>query len=497
MVDPRHAEEFLGRLPLDDPFRSLEEITFWLKALRDAYGVTPQRAFEAVDSLDAAAKVHQRKLASSFVALGSRYRKFQAQRAWNASFEFWRELGATYEYLVDRYRKAVDGYDQLRPALPMMVARATRALKFELKWSLLRRGPVDQIVWKLAGALYRYAEDSRFSTERLHVYPGSGRSSSIREEYLQVLMLGISATDSLLPEKLDLVESFIGQYGEYFALEEKPRPGCHYYVDIMSATAPARLVERIPRVPGIRYFGPDRAAVVVESILDAISERGMVPPEINPGGKHQAKAILDVLDHLLRYWAPTPPTRASERKSTAMRISIVHDFDSIVSMISADSQELDFNSNVEVWRVENESEGGFGAVINETQSDWLEVGSLLGIQLEESTVWGIGLVRRVSRLDASSIYVGIETLARGVVKVDLSKATSHGSWEEQTALLLLSSSEDSAGKAELVLMQRPGTFAIDRNFTMHAFEREYRLLPKQLQETGEGYELARFRAQKS
>src|SRR5262249_1024584 len=52
MVDRRQAEEFLARLPRDDPSRMLEEITFWLKALRDAYGVLPERAFEVVDLLD-------------------------------------------------------------------------------------------------------------------------------------------------------------------------------------------------------------------------------------------------------------------------------------------------------------------------------------------------------------------------------------------------------------------------------------------------------------
>jgi hypothetical protein len=56
MVDRRHAEEFLGRLPRDDPFRMLEEITYWLKALRDAYAILPQRAYEVVDLLDVSAK---------------------------------------------------------------------------------------------------------------------------------------------------------------------------------------------------------------------------------------------------------------------------------------------------------------------------------------------------------------------------------------------------------------------------------------------------------
>jgi hypothetical protein len=255
------------------------------------------------------------------------------------------------------------------------------------------------------------------------------------------------------------------------------------------------LVERIAPAPGIRYFGPDKAASMVARMIATISERGMVPPEINPGGLHKAGAILDVLDHLMRYWDPTPPTRASERQAALTRISVVHDFDSILSMVSGDSRELDFDSNVETWRVENESEGGFGATITETASDWLEIGSLLGIQVEECAGWGIGLVRRLSRPGASTMYVGIESLSRGAVKVNVSSKTSVGSSREWNALLLLSSSEGSAHTGEITLMLPPGTFVIDQTLTMHAFGRAYPLLPRRLHGSGKGYELARFRVQ--
>ncbi len=495
MVDRRHAEEFLSRLPRDDPFRMLEEISFWLKALRDAYGIVPQRAFEVVDVFDVTAKAPQRKLTADFIALGSRYQKFQAQRIWNTSFQFSRELGATYQYLVDQYRTRVSGSDPLRPVLPVIVSRAIRALKLELKWSLLRQGPVDQVLWKLAGALYTYAEESNFATDDLKVYPDAQELSSVQLEYLQALMLGVSATDTLPPENLHLVEFFIEHYAEFFALVRAPRRGCHYYVDMASGNAPARLVERVAAAPGIRYFGPDKAATMVDRMIGTISERGMVPPEINPGGMHKARSILDVLDHLVRYWDTTPPTRATERQAALARISVVHDFASILTMVSGDSQELDFDSNVETWRVENESQGGYGAVITETASDWLEIGSLLGIREEEGASWGIGLVRRLSRPAAGTMYVGIESLSRGVVKVNVNNRTSDASRKELNALLLLSSSEGSAYRGELMLMLPPGTFAMGRTLVMHAFERAYRLMPRELRESGEGYELGWFRLQ--
>jgi len=56
----------------------------------------------------------------------------------------------------------------------------------------------------------------------------------------------------------------------------------------------------------------------------------------------------------------------------------VHDFDDIVDTISGESESLSFDDNIETWTVENESEGGYGAVIAPSKGDWLKVGTLLG-----------------------------------------------------------------------------------------------------------------------
>jgi len=141
------------------------------------------------------------------------------------------------------------------------------------------------------------------------------------------------------------------------------------------------------------------------------------------------------------------------------------------------------------------SQGGYGAVITETNSAWLEVGAMLGIKEEEGASWGIGLVRRLTRRSADKIYVGIESLSRGVVKVGLSSA-AQASTPRTDALVLLSSREGSAQSPELTLMLSPGTFSPGEPMIMHAFGRTYQLLPKQLREHSAGYELVRFRLER-
>jgi len=80
------------------------------------------------------------------------------------------------------------------------------------------------------------------------------------------------------------------------------------------------------------------------------------------------------------------------------------------------------------------------------------------------------------------------------VRVDVS-ATSDDKHDD--ALLLLSDSEGSAQTNELALMLPSGTFDAEKRFVVHTFGRAYPLTPKQLLESGTGYECARFRLQET
>jgi len=494
MADRRHAVEFLSRLPQDDPFRVLEEITYWLKQLRDAYGLIPQRALEVVDLFDVTAYPHRSKLVEYFIAVGGRYQNYQAQRAWNTSFHFAHELGAAYRFLIEQYRKRVTGFELLKPMLPMIAGRAMRALESELKWSLLRRGRLDETLWAAAGELYTYAEENGFATESMTLYAGEQTDSNVQREYLQALMLSISSADTLSPRKLHLAESFIRHYADFFVLERAPRRGCSYHVDLKAAKGPARVLSRAAPASTVRYFGPDQAAASLDNMIERVRVRDAAPAELELGGRFDAQTVLDVLEHLARYWDLTPPTRASERRPVLMRIDVVHDFGSIMSMVSGDSQELDFSSAMETWTLENESDGGLGARVTDGINEWLEIGSLLGIRLEEGASWGVGVVRRLSCPTTGQMFVGIQTLSKGAVRVDVS-ATSDDKHDD--ALLLLSDSEGSAQTNELALMLPSGTFDAEKRFVVHTFGRAYPLTPKQLLESGTGYECARFRLQET
>jgi hypothetical protein len=59
----------------------------------------------------------------------------------------------------------------------------------------------------------------------------------------------------------------------------------------------------------------------------------------------------------------------------------------------------------------DESECGFGAIVESRDKDWLRVGALICLKPHESRQWQLGIVRRLTRVNDDSSSVGIETLA--------------------------------------------------------------------------------------
>ena len=367
-----------------------------------------------------------------------------------------------------------------------------RAISLQLKWQLLRYGPVAPRVWEEYGKLFAYAEEKGFVAAKVEVYPGKFGESTVQRECLKGLMLAISSTDSLLPDKLEIAERIVAQFSE-FLLGRQPAKGCYYYVDLTTGKGPARMVSRLETTPGLRFFGPGSAAQELEKLITVLQADGVVPSNVNLGGVFDLELVLEVLRHLARYWAPVPPARSEERRRSVSRISVIHTFDEIVATVSADTQDLAFDNSAETWMVENESEGGYGALMPQTKGDWLKVGMLLGVKLEHGAAWGVGIVRRLSAYDLKQRYVGIQVLSKGATVVKLAPANAGSSNVAHDAVLLPSSTSESSGTGEMSLLVRPGVFSEKKNYEMQAYGRSYVLVPKKLLEGGDDFDMARFR----
>ncbi len=496
MADAKQAKAIVAELPADS-LQALADITQWLESLRETRDFKADRLFENMDLLDGAAKNHQRKLAQDYFAT-ARQQKFQENRLWMVSSQFWKALSKGYLECVNRFEAGQTGSAAFRKHLPAMVARALRALTLQLKWVLVRYGAVAPEVWSDMGRLYQFAEASGFADRVVEIYPGAHGSGSVQQELLKALMLSVSSTDGLSPLRQELAERVVANYAHSFHWAAQPESGRNCCFDIAAGKAPFRVLGAPPTQSTARFFGAGAALAALRQLESTIVATGAIPANVHLGGSYANEAVLPVLRHLALYWSDEMPARGAERRKTAARMTVLHGMTEILGALDpANSNELDFSSlesSAESWIVENISDGGCGAIIPAAKSDWVRVGALLGVKTETAQHWGIGLIRRVTRDEHQQRRVGVQFLAKIAIPARTGKsvgAFASGSAAMTDAAILLSSSPDSRGEVGVVL--RAGVYNGRDSVDMTVNSKSYLLMPGRLVEGGEDFDWAMFK----
>lgn len=497
MADAKQAQQRVAELPAD-AVKALQEISELLESIIQTDGFKLDRRFENIDLLDGAAKNHQRKLAQDYLAM-PRQQKFQENRLWTGVYGFWKHLGDAYIHCVHGHETNLGGAAAIRKNMPVIVARAIRTLTLQLKWVLLRYGLAESRIWADLARLYKLAEQKEYAESMIAIYPGSHGSGTVQREFLKALMLSASSTDGLPPVKQEIAERAVAHFAQSFRLSASP-DGCTHCFDLAVAKPPTRLFKGAAPNPTVRFFGAGAALAGLVRMTAQMQEQGVVPTDVNLGGNYEKDVVIGVLKHLAMQWSDKPPLRGSERRQTAGRITVVPGMTDIIGVLDpASSDELDFSQeqaapSAESWIVVNVSDGGYGAIIPPQKSDWIKVGTLVGVQSEISPHWGIGLIRRISRDEHQQRQVGIQLLTRTAIPIKVAKSGSISSFnanrESQTAILL-STAPDKRGEVGVVL--REGIFNGRDSLDMTVKDKGYLLMPSNLVEDGEDFDWAKFK----
>lgn len=478
-----------------EPLPALEQISSYLDAVKTAENLKPLRAFEIVDLLDRTGRPTQRRLTQTYVADSQNLTRFQQARLWAAVYAYWTQLAEGYRFCLAKYQVGAVGAAALAPQICRITCRAMRACAGQLKWSLLRYGPVESRVWHDLGGLYLLAEALQLTQSTLGVYRGAKGESSPERELLRALMLAVSAPDGLLPVQIEIVERVVAHWADRFRIAPRPSAGVHYIFQIPGEQPPGRLPVNSRIRSGTRFFGPSDAGLLLEQAIQSIDRAEEVPSELLSSADYDSDLVQATLRHLMRYWGPKLPERRQRRRRHVERVSIVHNYEEVVANVGGLFFESPFVSNEEEWVIENESESGFGASVAQPNGVWLKVGNLIGIRREDGVAWGAAIVRRVSLDEGGNRRIGIEVLASGGVAVTILSDAPHSKdstiAEEGELCILLPSPGAQSG--ESTLLMRHGLFSPNRNLVMRAYDRQYVLVPFRLLRRGPEFDLGRYR----
>jgi len=488
LADVNQVRAMIADLPAQDSVKAVEEITGCLESLAGADQFKLEKLFEILDLLDLASKNHHRKCVQDYLAM-QRQQKLQENRLWKCGFSFSKSLGETYLHCARMGQSATIATANTKKLLPVIVARAIRALALQVKWILLRYGPLEPRLWASIGELYRYAETGGFATTTLAIYPGAQGGGTVQQEYLKMMMLWASSADVLSPVKQDIAERTVAFVADCFKLEREPFPGAIYCFDPSRDKRPARVFGEPVKGENLYYFSPGEAGAKLSQIIPLLEKTGTLPAEVNLGATYLGEMVLSVFKHLCLYWSDTPPARASERRQTTARITVVPGYFQLLEELErGDSDALDFCATAaESWVVENVSDHGYGALVPAATTDWLRVGELIGLQVEGDSLWGVGIVRRVTRDEQRQYHVGIEVLSRAVhvVRVD------HRTGREPELAVLLSISPDA--NDEVGLLVRAGRFTAGASSEMTVKGAKYAITGSRMVDAGDDFDWATYK----
>lgn len=490
LADAKELRRAIAELPLDNAFKAVDEVLAWFESLLSAEGFKPEQLFDTVRQLDEAAQPHLRRLTRDYLH-SPRLSKTEERRLWTASTAFWDLLARLYEQSLARYRGKEKGADALKPHLSLIHARLILAYGNQLKWRQYHYGPVEGGIWLRLGQAYLAAESEGVTGRLLLLYPGQSSSSSATLEYLKVLMFHASSMDSLLPAEIELAERLIGHCLPQFVFGSRSGPESVYWIDPAQPLPPVRLTREPQAAPTLRFFAPGNAPQTLAELIRSV-ELGTVPEEVNLGGQYPARMILPVLHHLAMHWAPTPPLREHRRHQVKSLLTVVNGFEAAFQVFSG---KPDGDGAAESWIADNVSLGGFGALVPNLRGDWLRIGALLAMQPEGGSNWLLGVVRRYGRESDTQAAVGIQTLARQALAVELRpRSTSAYALAAGIPGMLL---RDGMEEGEVRVVMPPASFDVRENLECEAEGRHLLLTPMDIQESGSDYEIARYRELRS
>lgn len=498
MSDAKQARQLIDELPANDPAKVIEDVTYWLDTINQTGEFKLNQRFENIDLLDGAARNHVRKLSQDYLAM-PRQLKFQENRLWNANFGLWRQLGDGYLHCLKQYEDGLIGMTIIRKSLPVIVARIIRALTFQLKWKLLRYGPVEPRIWSELAQVYSIAEQNGFADGAIAIYPGARGEGTVKREFLTAMMLSAASPEGLPPLRQEIAERTAAHLAAAFRISNRP-DGCTHCVDLAAPGPAVRLFKGVGPKATLRFFGAGKGLADLNQLIGKILATGAVPEGVNLGGDYGKDNVIGTFRHLAQYWSDQPPARSSERRRTAGRITVVPGLKDILRTLDpSDDDTLDFSlsqaaGSGESWIVEDVSDGGYGAVIPTVKSDWIRVGTLVGLQSEASKYWGVGLIRRIVRDEQQQRHVGIQVLTTTAIPVKLSMSQTlsftHADRESERAILL-STGPDARG--EIGVVMRGGLFNSRDSLDMTVRDKSFLLVPVSLVEGGEDFDWAKFK----
>jgi hypothetical protein len=362
-------------------------------------------------------------------------------RLWHAVFDLVKAFLVAYNAsLKAGYARAEN--KRWRAVLPWVLVRLAHYKGVDGKFRLFRYGQWIPAQWRELHELYEFARMRGWQREQL-VFGAAAFSVpgiTFEQEYLKALLLMRLDSGNFTPDQVEWVARHMDDWAPSLSLVPPPGEGAGFYVDLtgtqglrrrekralagrvqMLDTAPAyaRIVEQL------RWLPEQDDAVPKPGDLPAREQRLLLMRLASLFGPeaiaHAPRAERFSVDGEVRVVVGLPAlTRAVaeiDRLPEAARTpGVTASFDEVTELQhpAAGSESVARRIQGSTWRIADRSDTGCRLIAPAREAP-SHLGELVAIR--DGDAWTLGVVRRMQRSQADEVTVGVEVVARKLVRV--------------------------------------------------------------------------------
>lgn len=464
LTSTKSALRWVESLPIGDAFKCQEAILGGLKRFNENSTQFTKDRLAVLMLLDEKSRDLQDTLIRQYLRNPRMSRSVESQ-LWHAVYGLYWEVARGYHAFVLNFATSSER-SSLESQIPLITLRAIRTFGHLLKWRSIRYLPAGEKHWLRLHNLYRIAESEGFQRKPLRAYADDTSECCCETAYLHIMMLDLANSGTLYPRQLDLIDNWLGGWHPLLQLSKRLDPETHSFSIDLSADHGPRRVRKPDIEKPMRFWGTTDLLQRMDMLHQGL-QAGSSPAELGLSEHARTAESLELLDHLHHHWSSLAAReqRRAPRASVKRLVDVAHGHSAIIGQIKAanvparvspygtglnysetdDVQVYGFitdrtrervshmhlpavpsSPDVERWVMQDESECGYGAVVESRDKDWLRVGALIGVKSHEATIWQLGIVRRLSRLNDDTSSIGIETVVETPELVMLYDTTSSG-----------------------------------------------------------------------
>jgi hypothetical protein len=456
------AARWIENLPVGDAFKCQQAILGELVRFNEISSGCSKDRLAILMLLDEKSRDLQDTLVRQYLRNPRMSRAAESQ-LWHAVYGLYWEVARGYHTCVARLTRE-QGKTPHDGAGPLITLRAILAFGQLMKWRAIRYLPAGEKFWQRLHKLYLVAENEGFLRTAQRAYAGDATASTCEAAYLRILMLDLANSGTLYPRQLDQVASWLGSWDGMLQLHKELDVDAHNFVIDLSSDHGPRRIRKPDADTNMRFWTTARLLQELHDIRAGLHDGS---DAAEPGLTEHARGTenVELLDHLVHQWSSLGAREQRRAPRTAIKrlVDVTHGLNAIVKhMIDAvepvsaspygtglsydevnDLEVYGFVTertrervsqihapaslnppDVERWVMQDESEHGYGTIVETRDRDWLRVGVLIAVKSPNDTAWRIGIVRRMSRVNDDTSSVGIETLAATPTLVTLHDAAA-------------------------------------------------------------------------